>query len=141
MNTGEEAAALHNKGYNCTQCVLKVCRSRYFPELDDNMLTRIASGFGGGICCGQFCGAASGGVMAVGLCHSFDETDDESIAASKAEIKKLIQSYNKDFKEKFGSLLCCDLKGGRYSCGELIAYGAELAEKMIKNKENYNGNL
>ena len=134
MGIGEKAADFHGGGYNCCQCVLKACKD-YYPELDDNMLARIASGFGGGVCCGEICGALTGGVMAIGLCSRFNEKDSETVLASKAKIKEIIGSYNDDFKNHFGSLLCSELKGGKYSCNELIAYGAEMAEKMIESNK------
>ncbi len=133
MSIKEDAVNFHAQGYNCAQCVLKACKAHY-PELDDNMLARIASGFGGGVCCGEICGAVTGGVMALGLCSDFDESSSETVLGSKANVKQLIQSFNEDFKNNFESLLCSELKGGKYTCNELIAYGTELAEKMITNK-------
>ena len=134
MSIEKDAVAFHADGYNCCQCVLKACK-KYYPELDDNMLARIASGFGGGVCCGEICGAVTGGVMAIGLSNEFMEGDRETVLESKKKIKALIQSYNQDFKNNFDSLLCSDLKGGKFSCDELIAYGALSAEKMIENNK------
>ena len=134
MTIAEKAVGFHACGYNCAQCVLKACRE-FYPELDDNTLARLASGFGGGVCCGEICGALTGGVMAIGLSNSFDESSREAVLSSKETLKKLIQSYNQDFKDNFDSLLCARLKGGKFSCNELIAFSAEAAEKMILNNK------
>jgi len=69
----------------------------------------------------------------VGLSTEFDESSPESILASKDNIKAIIKNMNATFKNNFDSLLCSELKGGKYSCKELIAYGTELTEKTIRN--------
>lgn len=132
MNLSEKSVEIHRKNYNCAQCVLKACKE-FYPEVPDELLVKIAAGFGGGVCCGEICGALTGGVMAVGLSTEFDESNPESILASKNNIKAIIKNMNATFKNNFDSLLCSELKGGKHSCKELIAYGTELTEKTIRN--------
>ncbi len=132
MRLHEKSVELHQKNYNCAQCVLKACRE-FYPEVSDAVLAKIASGFGGGVCCGEICGALTGGVMAVGLSAEFDESDSDSILASKNSIKAIINDMNSTFKNNFDSLLCSELKGGKHSCNELIAYGTQLTENTIRN--------
>ena len=127
MGVKEKAIELHGRGYNCAQCVLKAC-SGFYPEVDGNVLTRAAAGFGGGVNCGQICGALSGAVMALGLACDFDEN---AVLKSKAAINQLTKFCIADFENKFDSVLCSELRGGEFSCNELIAYGAELTEKIL----------
>jgi C_GCAxxG_C_C family probable redox protein len=50
--------------YNCAQAVLGAfCEE---SGLDINIAFKLANGFGGGIRCGETCGAVSGAVMAIG---------------------------------------------------------------------------
>lgn len=132
MKLHEKSVELHRKNYNCAQCVLKACKE-FYPEVSDELLAKIASGFGGGVCCGEICGALTGGVMAVGLSAEFDESDADSILTSKNNVKAIINDMNSTFKNNFNSLLCSELKGGKHSCNELIAYGTALTEKTIRN--------
>lgn len=124
MSYGQEAVRLHGEGFNCAQCVLKSCA----PDtgFDDALATAVAEGFGGGARSGEICGAASGGVMAIGL------------AAAKLGIeKKAVAGAAKDFcgafKEEFGAIRCLDLKKAGHSCDSLIEFGADLAENSIYN--------
>lgn len=138
MIISEEAVKLHGCGYNCAQCVLKACRE-FYPGIDDNVLSRVAAGFVGGVNCGQVCGALTGAVMALGLAQGFD---DNAVLKSKADTNLLTKLCVEDFKNKYNSILCSELKGGEYICNELIAYGAELTVRLIKKQmEKKNGNL
>lgn len=130
MSVKEDAAEFHASGYNCAQSVLKACR-KYYPDIDENILSAAAAGFGGGVNCGNICGALSGAVMALGLAEGFDDSD---VLDSKHKISAQTKICNGIFKDKFGSLLCSELRGGRYSCDELIKFGAETAENIINKR-------
>ena len=120
MNIKEKAVALHTGGRNCAQCVLAACGD--YTDLDEKTALAVASGFGGGVRCGEICGAISGAVMAIGLAKSNDAS------ASVASLTKLTTAA---FREKFGAVRCLDLKRAGVPCDDLIAFGAETAEKMI----------
>ena len=130
MSVKEDAAVLHAEGYNCAQSVLKAC-GKYYPGIDANTLSAVAAGFGGGVNCGNICGAVSGAVMALGLAEDFDDSD---VLNSKHKISEQTKVCIGIFKDKFGSLLCSELRGGRYSCDELIRFGAETAENIINKR-------
>ena len=124
MSYGEKAVSLHAEGFNCAQCVLKSCA----PDtgVDDALATAVAEGFGGGVRSGEICGAASGGVMAIGLAAAKLGIDRKAVAGASKE-------YCAEFKEKFGAIRCLDLKKAGHSCDSLIEFGAELAENSINN--------
>lgn len=130
MSIREEAAALHAKGYNCAQCVLLICgKDRGLTEAE---MISIAAGFGGGVRCGEICGAISGGVMALGLAKMYKGDD---LAAMKAESAELTKKCVAAFKEKFNAVRCDELKNQlQIPCNDLIAAAAEIADEMIKNK-------
>lgn len=129
MSYGPEAVRLHGEGFNCAQCVLKSCAAD--TGFDDALATAVAEGFGGGLRSGEICGAASGGVMALGLAAAKLGIDRKAVAGAAKE-------YCGEFKEKFGAIRCLDLKKSKDFCNVLIEFGADLAEKSINNLKGDN---
>ena len=123
MGIGEEAVALHGEGFNCAQCVLCACGK--YTGLDKAVSTSVAAGFGGGVRCGEICGAVSGAVMAIGA----------AAGEATAGVAALTKRCTGAFREKYGAVRCLDLKRAGVPCDELIAFGAETAEKLINEKE------
>ena len=118
---------MHERGFNCAQSVLGALGE--YTGLDENTAMALAGGFGGGVRCGEICGAASGAVMALGLAFPYANEED---AAAKARIAKLTMTFNRCFIEKFGCVRCQDLKSRGVPCDELIAWAAERAEEIIR---------
>ena len=112
MSTREKVARnLFANGYNCAQAVLGVfCEEE---GLDLNTAFRLANGFGGGVRCGELCGAVSGAILAIGLkCGFYIEQDFEQ----KGYCNKKSYEYIEKFKEANGSVLCRDLLGLDIRC-------------------------
>ena len=65
MNIQETAVAYHTNGCNCAQSVLMALQNE--TGLDEDTSRRVATGFGGGVRCGEICGSITGAVMAFGL--------------------------------------------------------------------------
>ena len=126
MSVQEDALRLHARGFNCAQSVLAALGS--YTGMDERTALALSGGFGGGVRCGEICGAASGAVMALGLAFPFSDGED---SVSKSRIAKLTMSFNRAFSEKFGAMRCQDLKRGGIDCDELIAWAAEKAEEII----------
>lgn len=123
MTHGELAVSYHPLGNNCAQCVLKACADH--TGLDDETAFAVANGFGGGLRSGEVCGAISGGVMAIGL------------AAQKkglTKINAIITEYVSEFEKEYGNVRCSDLKSNKVPCDELIRFGAETADRYIREK-------
>ncbi len=126
MSVQDEALRLHARGFNCAQSVLAALGS--YTGLDEKTALALSGGFGGGVRCGEICGAASGAVMALGLAFPYSDGLD---SVSKARIAKLTVSFNRAFSQKFGAIRCQDLKRSGIDCDELIAWAAEKAEEII----------
>ena len=106
MSKEENAKALFAKGYNCAQSVIGVfCAD---AGLDTSTAFRLANGFGGGVRCGELCGAASGAVLVVGLRCGFHEEGD---LARKNYCNQKTYEFLEQFKAVNGSVLCRDLLG------------------------------
>ena len=122
MNAGERAVALHEDHNNCAQSVIGALNEYTGLELDKCI--SVASGFGGGIGCGEVCGAVSGAVMTIGLKY-YDKSDKSAVKGNTAEFIKI-------FKEKYGSIRCCELRKPGHTCTEMIYNAAEIADELIK---------
>ncbi|UCE09921.1 MAG: C_GCAxxG_C_C family protein [Candidatus Thorarchaeota archaeon] len=94
-------------GYNCTQAVLRsVLEER---GLMFNQVPLVASGFGGGIGRqGGICGAATGGVMAIGMLigeFAKDNTEQKNLAYEK------VTEFLNRFRNEYSTVECRDLIG------------------------------
>ena len=131
MSVQDQSLRLHDCGFNCAQSVLAALGS--YTGLDEKTALAVSGGFGGGVRCGEICGAASGAVMAIGLAFPYADGED---AESKAKIAKLTMRLNRDFMQQFGCIRCQDLKRNGVPCDELIAWAAKRAEEIIQENKN-----
>ncbi len=94
------------KTLNCAQSVLL----SYAEDLkiDRTTALRMALGFGGGMCMGETCGAATGAYMVLGLKANFEE---KTIAEIKTDTKVAVRRFNESFIAQHGSLQCKKLLG------------------------------
>lgn len=143
MNKKEEAMRIHQCGFNCSQAVFGV-----FCEdlgLDLGSAYRVSAGFGGGMRCGEVCGAVTGGIMALGLRYGHfieGDTEGKNLIAAKT------QAFNQRFLGINGSLICKELLGYNSSieeekaiivekglfdmvCPKAITSAVEILEEMI----------
>lgn len=121
MGIREDAVRFHQQGCNCAQSVLAV--SGKYTGLDRETALSVAAGFGGGVRSGEICGAISGAVMAIGL-----------IEQDKRKVAGLARGCVESFRQNFGCVRCAELKQNRVSCDELIAFGAQYVEELMKDQ-------
>ena len=76
--------------------------------VESDLVPRIATGFGGGIAktLESNCGAVSGGVIAAGIFLGRDRPESDCERAYA-----LVRNLLADFREQFGSTICCQLTG------------------------------
>lgn len=125
MARGEEAVKLHESGMNCAQSVLISCEE--YTLIDRDLAVGLANGFGGGVRCGEICGACSGGVMAIGACTKLRGCENP-----REQMAERAKNYCGEFEKRFEGIRCADIKGVKYTCNEMIAFASELAEKYIE---------
>lgn len=102
----EKAIKNYQSGYNCAESVLIALYEYVEPKEKNELVPKIAAGFGGGIGrCGSVCGALTGSVMAVGIKYASNEAGAEKRAKAYAYAKMLL----KKFEEQNGTTLCRDL--------------------------------
>lgn len=145
---GRLASALFRKGYNCAQSVVLAFQDE-FGDIRPDMLSRIASSFGGGM--GRLretCGAFSGICITIGLLYGYDgpETGER-----KAELYQRVQKLGLQFEKAAGSITCRTLLGlpeghstpepsertdsfyQERPCMSLIATAADLLDEYLKS--------
>ena len=141
----EKATDLFMTGYNCAQSV-----SAAFADLvpmDETLLLRAASSFGGGFGrLREVCGAVSGMVMVAGMLYGYDDPTDRSV---KANHYTLVRELCEQFCARHGSIVCKEILGGvaqiggdpaertpafyaSRPCGRCIADAAEILETYLE---------
>ena len=114
-----------NEGYNCCETVLLS-----FCELlgvESEVIPKIATPFGGGICKRKhMCGALSGAVMAIGLKYGRN-TPQGKREPSSERTARLVEK----FIEKYGSA----------NCIEVLGYDPEDLEKVKRDKDKIRANI
>ena len=107
MSHSDRALALFKEGFSCSQAVLAAFAEGF--GLSRELALRIAQPFGGGIAkSGDWCGAATGAFLVIGLKHGRFRADD---AAAKDKTYALVQEFIRRFREKHGTARCDELLG------------------------------
>lgn len=125
MNRKEEAIALFNSGFNCSQAVLNVFSGLF--KLDSETALKISSGFGSGMRRGQVCGAVSGALMVIGLKEGHYTSGD---TGSKNKVNELVQDFELRFEKLNDSIIC----------KELLKYDLSIENELaiIREKDLFN---
>lgn len=104
-NRVEKAKQFFLNGCNCSQAVAMAFND--LTELDDAMMMKLSSSFGGGLGrMREVCGAVSGIAIILGILYGYDNGNDMN---AKKEHYARIQSLADRFKKKFGSIVCRDI--------------------------------
>lgn len=130
-------------GLDCGQVVITCFADEL--ELDDGTVQRLSSAFGGGMYCGDTCGAVIGALMVLGMKYGFQKP---VILSDKNEIREKTLEFRRRFTERRGSCLCRDLLGADLStpegnaeiqqknllselCPEIVADAIDVLEEMF----------
>ena len=138
----DQAAEEFLKGYNCAQAVLGSFAEKY--GMRKEQAYEVATGFGGGIRCGEVCGAVTGGVLVIGLKYG---NSTQAEGNTKMLCYRKTTEFINLFRERKGSivcreLLCCDIglpgkmeyaaEAGLFQkiCPEMIREAVEILEEL-----------
>ena len=125
----ERANAYFDASFNCAQSVFAVFAEDY--DIETEAALRIAGGFGGGMRCGELCGAVTGGAMVIGAAKGhYIETDTGAKQNCAAATKAFIEA----FRACHGCIICRDLLGVDVSTpeGQLKFAEENMAETKCK---------
>ena len=106
MDRKEIALLCLSKKHNCAQSVLYPFAD--YIGMDKEMALKVASCFGGGMKCGEACGAVTGALMAIGMKYG-SSIENEEMGQYPAYRKGL--DFIKKFREQSGTILCRELLG------------------------------
>jgi C_GCAxxG_C_C family probable redox protein len=111
MTRADEAVALFQQGFSCSQAVLAVFAEDF--GLDRDLAFRISQGFGAGIAyTDDICGAVSGAIMVIGLRYGRIKADD---IAAKEKTYAVVTEFLREFEKRNGSVTCTGLLGSNLS--------------------------
>ncbi|MEN3202136.1 MAG: C-GCAxxG-C-C family protein [Atribacterota bacterium] len=104
----------HRQGFNCAESVLLGLCDHL--GIENSLIPRIATGFGGGIGhTGNICGAITGAVMALGIRFGRENPQDKD---SRDRLYLLVETFLKEIEETLGYLDCLNLIGVRLNTKE-----------------------
>lgn len=153
MTRSEQAKKYFEEGYNCTQAVVLAFKDKI--EIDQNLLLKTVSSFGGGMSrLREVCGAVSGMFFVAGALYGYNDIHDKN---KKIEHYARIQDLAKKFRDKNGSIVCRDLLGlkskqsdkpipedrtpdyyRKRPCAILVECAASIIEDYVNSIENKN---
>lgn len=116
----EQEVKKFNEGYNCAQIVLGSFSQKYGMKQEDAY--RIATGFGGGLRCGETCGAVVGAVLVIGLKYG-NENQEEGNTKTLCYQKTV--EFTEAFRKKQGSIVCKELLNCDISNPDNMKFAAE----------------
>ncbi|MBE5861078.1 MAG: C_GCAxxG_C_C family protein [Butyrivibrio sp.] len=133
-------------GYNCSQSVVLAFKD--LIPIDEAVLSRMASSFGGGMGrLREVCGSVSGMFMVAGILYGYDGPETGQV---KADHYARIQELARRFEEKHGTIICREMLGlsvrhdvpvpdartaeyyKKRPCPEIIGDAAEILDEFIK---------
>lgn len=138
----ELARAYLDASFNCAQKVFATFAEDY--DIEAETALRIAGGFGGGMRCGELCGAVTGGVMVVGASKGqYIETD----TGAKQNCGAATKAFTEEFRSHYGCITCRELLGvdtstpegqakyieenlGKTKCDSYIMTAVEILEEL-----------
>lgn len=114
--------------YNCAETIIRAGNEYYNLGLHDRDMIAFG-GFGGGIQTGNTCGAILAAVSVLSMLYI------EKTAHESADIKPVTQALMREFKKKYGSTLCKDIKPQSFDlkirCKNTIESACDILEQVI----------
>ncbi len=126
----QRAADLMANDWHCSEAIFIAVGEHELGDVSEQMI-KMSTPFAGGIGCQHLdlCGAFTGGVMAIGAARGRADSSVKDDAC-----QSLATEYRNAFLEKFGSLICADLKQG--ACGELTRQASLILMDLLEESKN-----
>lgn len=118
--------------YNCAESILRAGNEYYNLGLHDRDMIMVAA-YGAGIQSGNTCGAVLAGVAILSMKYV------EAKAHESADIRPVVVNLMRKFNQKYGSVLCKDIKPQsfkpEYRCQKTIEAACDILEEVIAEYE------
>ena len=102
----QKALSLFDNNFNCAQSVIGAFCGDY--GMDESLALKLVSGFGGGLRCGEVCGAVTGAAMVIGLKYGQDTAGD---LKAKEKCNLMVSDFMERYQKLQKSVLCRELLG------------------------------
>ena len=102
----QKSLELFDNGFNCSQAVIGAFCEQF--GLDEKLSMKLTCGFGGGLRCGEVCGAVSSAVMIIGIKYGQDIATDKT---SKEKCYKITSEFMEKYLKRKETVLCRELLG------------------------------
>ena len=100
----EEIQELFVQGIDCSQVI--ACHFADEMGLSEEQARKVSACFGGGMMCGETCGAVTGALMVIGMKYGHAKEGDMD---QKNVMMEKTAQFKKFFQEKYPSCMCRDL--------------------------------
>ena len=126
----QRAADLMANDWHCSEAIFIAVGEHELGKVSEQMI-KMTTPFAGGIGCQHLdlCGAFTGGVMAIGAARGRADSSVNDDAC-----QALATAYRTAFLEKFGSLICADLRQG--ACGEITRQASLVLMDLLEETNN-----
>ena len=104
--TIEEIKTLFMEGIDCSQVVAGEFADKL--GMEKAQMRKMSACFGGGMQCGETCGAVTGALMVLGLRYGHWENGD---LEQKQRMLEKVAEFKKEFARKYPSCMCRELLG------------------------------
>ena len=125
-----------DRNYNCAEAILHAANEQYGLGLDEHAMKLVAS-FGGGIQCGNTCGAVLADAAVLSMLYV------EERAHESRDIRPVCVALQRAFLQKYNSTLCKDIKlqsfRPEYRCRMTIETACDILEETIAAYEAARG--
>ena len=145
MNRSDTAAELFKKGFACSQSVAAACADMH--DIPKEAMLAALGGFGGGIRCGEVCGALTGAVATIGLIFPFDDASD---ADAKQLVSRKTAEIAASFRDEFSAVRCTEIlktdvstpelmqkakeEGKTSGCSDIVRFAVGLTEQLYDGR-------
>ena len=120
------------QNYNCAETILRAANEYYDLKLHDRDMIMVGA-YGAGIQSGNTCGAVLSAAAVLSLKYV------EARAHESEDIRPVVQKLLRKFNEKYGSILCKDIKAQsfnpEYRCKMTVETACDILEETINEYE------
>lgn len=121
------------QNYNCAETILRAANEYYDLKLHDRDMIMVGA-YGAGIQSGNTCGAVLSAAAVLSLKYV------EARAHESEDIRPVVQKLLRKFNEKYGSILCKDIKAQsfkpEYRCKMTVETACDILEETISEYEH-----
>jgi len=121
-----------DENYNCAESLIRAGNEYYNLEISDNDM-KLVGGFGGGLQCGNTCGALLSATSILSMKFIEDKAHESE------DLQEVVSEYVDRFKEAYGSTLCSEIKPfffcSECRCQETVETACDLLEAVVDEYE------